>query len=148
MAIINASNNISLIEHDSFNSWIRLILLFTIGVIGTVGMWSVVVVMPAIEKEFNIDRGQASLLYATTMVGFGLGNFLIGKIIDKFGLKLPIIFAIIILVSSYLLAMISTEFWHLLILQIFMGTAAATFFGPSMADIGNFFERSCICLKS
>ena len=47
-------------------------------------MWSVVVVMPAIEKEFNIDRGQASLLYATTMVGFGLGNFLIVKIIDKF----------------------------------------------------------------
>ena len=37
--------------------------------------------------------------------------------------------------------MISTEFWHLLILQIFMGTAAATFFGPSMADIGNFFEK-------
>ena len=91
MAIINASNTIPNIEHDSFNSWIRLILLFTIGVIGTVGMWSVVVVMPAIEKEFNIDRGQASLLYATTMVGFGLGNFLIGKIIDKFGLKLSLI---------------------------------------------------------
>jgi MFS family permease len=54
-------------------------------------MWSVVVVMPAIESEFSIDRGKASLLYATTMVGFGLGNFLIGKIIDKFGLKLPII---------------------------------------------------------
>jgi MFS family permease len=104
-------------------------------------MWSVVVVMPAIESEFSIDRGKASLLYATTMVGFGLGNFLIGKIIDKFGLKLPIIVATIILVLSYLIGMISTEFWHLLILQIFMGTAAATFFGPSMADIGNFFEK-------
>ena len=104
-------------------------------------MWSVVVVMPAIESEFSIDRGKASLLYATTMVGFGLGNFLIGKIIDKFGLKLPIIFATIILALSYLIGMISTEFWHLLILQIFMGTAAATFFGPSMADIGNFFEK-------
>ena len=46
---------------------------------------------------------------------------------QKYG---AIIFAIIILVSSYLIAMISTEFWHLLILQIFMGTAAATFFGP------------------
>ena len=141
VGVISAFNTTSNIEYDSIKSWIRLILLFTIGVIGTVGMWSVVVVMPAIEKEFNIDRGQASLLYATTMVGFGLGNFLIGKIIDKFGLKFPIIFAIIILVSSYLIAIISTEFWHLLILQIFMGTAAATFFGPSMADIGNFFEK-------
>ncbi|MDC3140931.1 MFS transporter [Alphaproteobacteria bacterium] len=141
VGVISAFNTTSNIEYDSLKSWIRLILLFTIGVMGTVGMWSVVVVMPVIEKEFNIDRGHASLLYATTMVGFGLGNFLIGKIIDKFGLKLPIIFAIIILVSSYLIAIISTEFWHLLILQIFMGTAAATFFGPSMADIGNFFEK-------
>ena len=104
-------------------------------------MWSVVVVMPAIESDFSIDRGKASLLYATTMVGFGLGNFLIGKIIDKYGLKLPIIVATITLVLSYLIGTVSTEFWHLLILQIFMGTAASTFFGPSMADIGNFFEK-------
>ena len=67
------------IEYDSLRSWIRLILLFIVGVVGTVGMWSVVVVMPALETEFAIDRGKASLLYATTMVGFGLGNFLIGN---------------------------------------------------------------------
>ena len=77
------------IEYDSLRSWIRLILLFIVGVVGIVGMWSVVVVMPALETEFAIDRGKASLLYATTMVGFGLGNFLIGKVVDKFGLKFP-----------------------------------------------------------
>ena len=115
---IKVSNTITSIEQDSLRSWLRLTLLFTIGVVGTVGMWSVVVVMPAIETEFNIDRGETSLLYATTMVGFGLGNFLIGKVIDRFGLKVPIVFAIIILVASYLVATISTEFWHLLILQI------------------------------
>ena len=75
------------------------------------------------------------------MVGFGLGNFLIGKVVDKFGLKFPIIVGVILLSSSYLVAMISNEFWHLLVLQVFMGTAASTFFGPSMADIGNFFEK-------
>ena len=101
---------ISEIEYDSLKSWIRLILLFVVGVVGTVGMWSVVVVMPALETEFNIDRGKASLLYDTTMVGFGLGNFLIGKVIDKFGLKFPIIVAVILLSSSYLVAMISNQF--------------------------------------
>ena len=64
------------------------------------------------------------------MVGFGLGNFLIGKVVDKFGLKFPIIVAVIILSSSYLVAMISNEFWHLLVLQVFMGTAASTFLVP------------------
>ena len=47
------------IVYDSLRSWIRLILLFIVGV---VGMWSVVVVMPALETEFAIDRGKASLL--------------------------------------------------------------------------------------
>ena len=93
-------------------------------------MWSVVVVMPAIESDFSIDRGKASLLYATTMVGFGLGNFLIGKIIDKYGLKLPIIVATITLVLSYLIGTVSTEFWHLLILQIFMGDCCFYLFWP------------------
>ena len=73
-------NLISDIEYDSISSWIRLILLFIVGVVGIVGMWSVVVVMPALETEFTLDRGKASLLYATTMVGFGLGNFLVGQI--------------------------------------------------------------------
>ena len=40
------------IEYDGLRSWIRLILLFIVGVVGTVGMWSVVVVMPALETEF------------------------------------------------------------------------------------------------
>ena len=137
---IAVDNVTTIVEQDTLKSWFRLIVLFIIGVIGTVGMWSVVVVLPALETEFNIDRGNASLLYATTMVGFGLGNFLIGKITDKIGIKIPIVIAIITLILSYLLATISKEFWQLLILQVFMGLAAATFFGPSMADIGNFFE--------
>ena len=137
---IAVDNVTTIVEQDTLKSWFRLIVLFIIGVIGTVGMWSVVVVLPALETEFNIDRGNASLLYATTMVGFGLGNFLIGKITDKIGIKIPIVIAIITLILSYLLATISREFWQLLILQVFMGLAAATFFGPSMADIGNFFE--------
>ena len=102
---IAVDNVTTIVEQDTLKSWFRLIVLFIIGVIGTVGMWSVVVVLPALETEFNIDRGNASLLYATTMVGFGLGNFLIGKITDKIGIKIPIVIAIITLILSYLLAM-------------------------------------------
>jgi len=51
------------VEQDKLNSWVRLSILFAMGVIGTVGMWSVVVVLPALQNEFNLDRGNASLLY-------------------------------------------------------------------------------------
>ncbi len=127
------------IEYDSPRSWIRLILLFIVGVVGTVGMWSVVVVMPALETEFGIDRGKASLLYATTMVGFGLGNFLIGKVIDKFGLKFPIIFAVILLSSSYLVAMISNQFWHPLGFTSFYGYSCINFFWSLYGGYWKFF---------
>ena len=35
----------------------------------------------------------------------------------------------------------SIYFWNLIILQTIMGFASATFFGPAMADISNFFKK-------
>ena len=104
-------------------------------------MWSVVVFIPEIEKEFKVDRGTSSLLYAATMIGFGFGTVIIGKIFDKHGIKKPIVIASISLIISYYLYSISLYFWNLLFLQVFMGFAAAAFFGPAMADITNFFNN-------
>ena len=104
-------------------------------------MWSVVVFIPEIEKEFKVDRGTSSLLYAATMIGFGFGTVIIGKIFDKHGIKKPIVIASISLIISYYLYSISIYFWNLLFLQAFMGFAAAAFFGPAMADITNFFNN-------
>ena len=56
------------ISTDSFGAWFRAMVLFILALIGTVGMWSVVVFIPDIEKEFNLDRGTSSLLYAFTMI--------------------------------------------------------------------------------
>ena len=104
-------------------------------------MWSVVVFIPEIENEFKVDRGTSSLLYAATMIGFGFGTVIIGKIFDKHGIKKPIVIASISLIISYYLYSISIYFWNLLFLQAFMGFAAAAFFGPAMADITNFFNN-------
>ena len=130
-----------MIQYDSTHSWFRAFLLFILAVIGTVGMWSVVVFIPEIEKEFRVDRGTSSLLYAATMIGFGFGTVIIGKIFDKHGIKKPIVIASISLIISYYLYSISLYFWNLLFLQAFMGFAAAAFFGPAMADITNFFNN-------
>ena len=130
-----------MIQYDSTQSWFRVFLLFILAVIGTVGMWSVVVFIPEIENEFKVDRGTSSLLYAATMIGFGFGTVIIGKIFDKHGIKKPIVIASISLIISYYLYSISIYFWNLLFLQAFMGFAAAAFFGPAMADITNFFNN-------
>ena len=60
----------NLIVSDSRGAWFRATILFILALIGTVGMWSVVVFIPDIEKEFRLDRGTSSLLYAFTTVSY------------------------------------------------------------------------------
>ena len=48
-------------EIETNYSWIRLGISILISSIGGVGMWSVVVALPAIQAEFGLDRGGASL---------------------------------------------------------------------------------------
>ena len=89
---------------DSRESWIRLVVIFLIASFGNVGMWSIVTVMPSIESEFFLDRSQASLPYTTTMVGFAIGNWVFGKLLDRFGLFYILIGATFFIVSGFFLA--------------------------------------------
>jgi len=131
-------NNI-LIEQDSKEAWLRLIIIFTMSVIGTAGMWSVVIIMPSIQNEFSLDRAASTYPYVATMFGYGIGNVIIGRLLDKIGIRKPIIFALILLVASYLLSVLATNVFWLSIIQFFLGFSAAAFFGPMMADISKYF---------
>ena len=131
-------NNI-LIEQDSKEAWLRLIIIFTMSVIGTAGMWSVVIIMPSIQNEFSLDRAASTYPYVATMFGYGIGNVIIGRLLDKIGIRKPIIFALTLLVASYLLSVLATNVFWLSIIQFFLGFSAAAFFGPMMADISKYF---------
>jgi hypothetical protein len=63
---------------DSRYSWTRLGITLAIAVLGNVGMWSIIVIMPAVQAEFGVARADASLPYTLTMIGFALGNLVIG----------------------------------------------------------------------
>ena len=64
----------------------RLALALVIGSIGSVGMWSVVVVLPVVQPEFGATRGAVSLAFTLTMLGFGLGGVATGRITDRLGI--------------------------------------------------------------
>ena len=68
---------------DTKESWVRLIIIFLIASFGNVGMLSIVTVMPSIENEFFLDRSQSSLPYTTTMIGFAIGNWVFGRLLDR-----------------------------------------------------------------
>ena len=131
----------NLIEQDSQQAWFRLAIIFTMSVIGTAGMWSVVIILPNIQSEFALDRAASTYPYVATMFGYGIGNVIIGRMLDRIGIKKPIIFALSLLVASYILSIFIRDVFFLSIIQFFLGFSAAAFFGPMMADISNYFYR-------
>ncbi|MDC1194845.1 MFS transporter [Pseudomonadota bacterium] len=120
--------NNNLIDLDSREAWFRLIIIFIMSVVGTAGMWSVVIIMPTIQSEFQLDRAASTYPYVTTMLGYGIGNVIIGRMLDKIGIKKPIIFALTLLILSYLLSTLATNVLWLSIIQFFLGFSAAAFF--------------------
>ena len=134
------SKNI-LIEPDSWQAWFRLTLIFIICVIGCIGMWSIIIIMPSLQNEFNIDRSSSTIPYITTMIGFGLGNIVIGKFLDKFGIQKPIIFSFLFLMLCFYLSIFCYNVTLVSSIQFFLGFFSGVFFGPMMADVTNYFYK-------
>ena len=65
-------------------------LRLLLGTIGSVGMWSFVVALPAVQADFGIARGEASLPFTLTMFGFGIGGIVMGRLADRFGIVVPV----------------------------------------------------------
>ena len=49
-------------EIDSGYAWFRLAVSMALSALGGVGMWSVVVALPAMQADFAVARGGASSL--------------------------------------------------------------------------------------
>ena len=79
----------------------RLAVALLLGTIGSVGMWSFVVALPAVQADFGIARGEASLPFTLTMVGFGIGGIVMGRLADRFGIVMPVIVGAIALGAGY-----------------------------------------------
>ncbi len=128
---------------DSAYSWWRLFISLMISTIGGVGMWSVVVILPTIETEFNISRGDASLPYMATMIGFAIGGVFMGRLADKWGVFFPLFASAIIMGSGYILAAQTTTLWQFISVQAIcigmLGSSAS--FAPLVADISHWFVK-------
>lgn len=126
---------------DSRYSWLRLAYTLAIAMVGNVGMWAIIVIMPAVQSDFSIARADASLPYTLTMVGFALGSLFIGRVVDKFGVTKALISAAITISVSFAMAATSDSVLTLSILQFVVGFGTAASFGPLIADISHWFYK-------
>jgi MFS family permease len=126
---------------DSGQAWVRLALALVIGAIGSVGMWSVVVVLPIVQGEFGATRGAISLAFTLTMLGFGLGGVATGRITDRFGIVVAMGLSIVFLGLAYVAAGLSTTLWQFIAVHILIGLGTSATFAPLMAEASHWFER-------
>jgi len=128
---------------ESPYAWMRLALSLLLMTIGGSGMYAVAVVLPAIQSEFAVDRGAASLPYTATMIGFGLGGVLMGRLADRFGVMVPVALGGAALGAGFIGAGMAPDLWSFGLVQGLLigllGTSAT--FAPLVSDTSQWFDR-------
>jgi len=128
---------------ESAYAWLRLAICVALSTLGGISLWSVVVVLPAVQAEFGVDRATAALPYTLTMIGFAIGGVLMGRMTDRLGIMGPALIGAVALGLGYIAAANATTLWQFALAQgvlvALLGGAAS--FGPIVADISHWFNR-------
>jgi MFS family permease len=128
---------------DSRYAWFRLSISLVLAVVGGIGLWLAVVVIPTIQTEFGIDRAGASLPYTATFIGFAFGGYTMGRVADRYGVRVPISISGVALGLGFILAAVSQSYWQFVVVQaVFIGfLGSASTFGPLVADTSQWFLK-------
>jgi MFS family permease len=128
---------------DSAYAWRRLAAALALSTVGGIGLWSAIVSLPAIQAEFGVARGDAALPYTATMIGFGVGGVLMGRLADRFGIVPPVVCGALMLGVGYVAAANAASLWQFMLAQALLigllGSSAT--FGPLVADGSLWFQR-------
>jgi MFS family permease len=128
-------------EAESPYAWVRLTASLLIGTVGSVGMWAVVVTLPAVQADFAVQRADASLPYTLAMIGFGLGAVAIGRLADRFGIVLPLAGAAILMGLSFIASAFAPSLMTFAAANLLIGVGSSGTFAPLLADISHWFTR-------
>jgi MFS family permease len=129
-------------EVESAYAWTRLGVTLLLSTIGGVGMWSVVVALPAVQAEFAVARADATLPYTLTMICFGLAGIGMGRLSDRFGIMVPVALGTLLLAAGYAVAAVAPNLWYYTLAQgLLIGAGSSATFAPLLAHTSLWFVR-------
>jgi MFS family permease len=141
MEALTAPNPEKDILPDSGRAWLRLAATMLVSTIGGVGMWSVVVALPAVQAEFAVPRAQATLPFTLAMIGLAVGGVIMGRLLDVLGILGPLVIGGLSLCFGYLGAAAAGSLTVFALAHALIGFGSSVTFGPLMADISKWFIR-------
>jgi MFS family permease len=124
---------------DSAYAWLRLGAAILLATIGGVGMWSFPVALPAIQADFSIIRADASLPFTLAMLGFAGGGAVMGWLLDRFGILVPLTCGAVALAVGYVAAGNAANLWWFAVAHGLIGIGSSASLGPLMADVSQWF---------
>jgi MFS family permease len=136
-----ANNPATLPATDSTQAWLRLAATVLLSTIGGVGMWSVVVALPAVQSEFAIPRAEATLPFTLAMLGFAAGGVAMGRLLDRVGILGPVSVGAVALSIGYVIAGGARSPAVFALAHALIGFGSSATHGPLMADISKWFVR-------
>jgi MFS family permease len=126
---------------DGTYAFARLALSLLIATLIGVGMWAIIVVLPQAQRDFGVDRSAASLPYTVMMCALAVSTIPLGRMTDRAGVVLPLIFSAVTLGLGFVLAGYAPNLAVFAAAHVLIGAGAGTGFGPMMADISHWFVR-------
>ena len=128
---------------DSRHALWRLIITLGLVTLGNACMYTVSVVLPAVQAEFGVSRADASLPYTAMMVALGIGGLFTGKMADQHGIQKVLWVGTLAIFLGYFWASKADSIYtfalaHGLLLGL-LGSSAT--FAPLMADTALWWNK-------
>lgn len=128
---------------DSRTAAWRLLTVLGLVTLGNSSMYVVAVVLPEVQAEFGVSRGDASLPYTLMMVCLGLGGLITGRLADRHGITPVLRLGAFAVAGGFVWASMSGSIWsfglaHGLLLGL-LGSSAT--FAPLLADTALWWNK-------
>jgi MFS family permease len=128
---------------DSAYAARRLFITLLLMTLGGSSMYVVSVVLPEVQKEFDVSRADASLPYTLMMLGFGAGGLAMGKLADKWGVHVALWIGALGVGSGFILAGMASNIWLFALAHgLLMGLlGSSSTFAPLLADTSLWWDK-------
>ncbi|RZU66358.1 DHA1 family bicyclomycin/chloramphenicol resistance-like MFS transporter [Microterricola gilva] len=138
--------SISTVRHshpgDALSSRQRLVYVLILGALTALGPFTIDLYLPAfpvLESELGVSPAAVQLTLTGTMIGFGLGQLIVGPWSDKVGRRMPLILATLVHVLACVGAAMASDIFVLGGFRLLQGFGAAAGGVVAMAMVRDLF---------
>ncbi|MFT2817078.1 multidrug effflux MFS transporter [Leifsonia sp. A12D58] len=127
---------------DRLSARQRLVYILVLGALTALGPFTIDLYLPAfptLERELGVSAAAIQLTLTGTMIGFGVGQLVVGPWSDKIGRRLPLILATAFHVLACVGAALSQDIVWLGVFRVLQGFGAAAGGVVAMAMVRDLF---------